>query len=98
MSAADIISIYAIAAIWAMMLLNVALSIGGYISTTGEEVVTQPASALFMIRFDFALIPAILLVVIAVCALAFAKLEPKAEAFENEKKAKLAAQAEAAAE
>ena len=29
MSAADIISIYAIAAIWAMMLLNVALSIGG---------------------------------------------------------------------
>ena len=31
MSAADIISIYAIAAIWAMMLLNVALSIGGYI-------------------------------------------------------------------
>ncbi len=31
MSASEIISIYAIAAIWAMMLLNVALSIGGYI-------------------------------------------------------------------
>ena len=31
MSAADIVSIYAIAAIWAMMMLNVALSIGGYI-------------------------------------------------------------------
>ena len=31
MSVADIISIYAIAAIWAMMMLNVALSIGGYI-------------------------------------------------------------------
>ena len=31
MSAAEVISIYAIAAIWAMMLLNVALSIGGYI-------------------------------------------------------------------
>ena len=31
MSAADIISIYAIIAIWAMMLLNVVLSIGGYI-------------------------------------------------------------------
>jgi cellulose synthase/poly-beta-1,6-N-acetylglucosamine synthase-like glycosyltransferase len=31
MSAADIISIYAIAAIWAMMLLNVALSVGGFI-------------------------------------------------------------------
>ena len=31
MSVADIVSIYAIAAIWAMMMLNVALSIGGYI-------------------------------------------------------------------
>ena len=31
MTAADILSIYAIAAIWAMMLLNVVLSIGGYI-------------------------------------------------------------------
>ena len=31
MSAADIISIYAIAAIWSMMVLNVILSIGGYI-------------------------------------------------------------------
>ena len=74
------------------------LSLGGYISTSGEEVVAQPASALFMIRFDFALIPAILLVVIALCCLAFSRLEPKAEAFENEKKAKLAAQAETAAE
>ena len=31
MSFADIVSIYAIAAIWGMMLLNVALSIGGFI-------------------------------------------------------------------
>ena len=31
MSAADIISIYAIAAIWSMMLLNVILSVGGYL-------------------------------------------------------------------
>lgn len=31
MSAADVISIYAIAAIWSMMVLNVILSIGGYI-------------------------------------------------------------------
>ena len=77
---------------------GILLSLGGYISTTGEEIVAQPASALFMIRFDFALIPAILLVVIALCCLAFSKLEPKAEAFENEKKAKLAAAAEAKAE
>lgn len=67
------------------------LTIGGYISSSGDVVVTQPDSALFMIRFDFALVPAILLVIIAMCSFAFAKLEPKAEAFENEKKARLAA-------
>ena len=71
------------------------LSLGGFVSSTGDTVVTQPDSALFMIRFDFSIVPAILLVVIAVCAFAFSKLEPKAEAFENEKKARLAAAAEA---
>ena len=74
------------------------LSLGGYISTTGEEIVAQPAAALTMIRVDFALVPAVLLVVIAVCAFAFSKLEPKAEAFENEKEAKLAAAANAVEE
>lgn len=67
------------------------LSMGGYISSTADEVVAQPESALFMIRFDFALVPAILLVVILVCSLAFSKLEPIVEAYEKEKKEKLAA-------
>jgi len=48
-----------------------------------------------MIRFDFALVPVILLVVIGLCSLAFSKLEPKAEAFEKEKKERLAAEAAA---
>lgn len=74
------------------------LSLGGYISTTGDEIVAQPAAALTMIRVDFALIPAALLVVIAICSLAFSRLEPKAEAFEAEKKAKLDAAAEAVKE
>ena len=74
------------------------LSLGGYISTTGDEIVGQPTAALMMIRVDFALIPAALLVVIAICSLAFSRLEPKAEAFEAEKKAKLDAAAEAVKE
>ena len=73
---------------------GIVLSIGGYISSTVE--VTQPASALLAIRIDFALVPVVLLAVIGVCSLAFAKLEPKVEAFEAEKKARLEAEAAAA--
>lgn len=72
------------------------LSIGGFVSTTDLNAVTQPDSALMMIRVDFAIVPIICLVIIAVCALAFSRLEPKVEAYEAEKKAKLeAAQSEA---
>ncbi len=60
------------------------LMLAGYVSAEG--VTEQPASALMMIRVDFSLVPAILLVVIGACALAFAKLEPKAAAFEEQKK------------
>ena len=69
------------------------LAIGGFISTTDLAGTVQPESAMTMIRFDYAIIPAIFMAVILICSLAFAKLEPKAEAFENEKKAKLAAAA-----
>ena len=62
----------------------------GYVSAT--DAVAQPASALMMIRIVFAIVPAILLVVIGLCALAFSHLEPKAAAFEEQKK--LAAEAE----
>lgn len=62
------------------------LSAAGYISAEG--VTEQPASALLMIRIDFALVPCFLVAVMGLSALAFSKLEPKAEAFEAAKKAK----------
>ena len=70
---------------------GILLMLAGYISA--ENATSQPASALMMIRADFALVPAILLVVIALCCLAFSKLEKKAEAFEAERKAKMEAEA-----
>ena len=76
-------------------LTGILLSIGGFISTTDLSAVTQPESALTMIRFDYAIIPAIFLGVIALCAVAFSKLEPQTEAFENEKKARQEAAAPA---
>ncbi|HJA67101.1 MAG TPA: MFS transporter [Candidatus Mediterraneibacter cottocaccae] len=68
------------------------LMLAGYVSGTAGADATQPASALMMIRIDFAIIPAILIAVIGICCLAFAGLEPKAEAFEAEKKAKYEAE------
>ena len=44
------------------------------------------------IRIDFAIVPAILVAIIGVCCLAFSKLEPKAEAFEAERRAKYEAE------
>ncbi len=66
---------------------GILLMLAGYISA--ENAVSQPASALMMIRADFALVPAILLVVVALCCIAFSKLEKKTEAFEAERKAKM---------
>lgn len=61
------------------------LMAAGYVSAEG--VASQPAGALMMIRIDFAIVPAILLVIIAVCCLAFSRLEPLAAEFEAKKKA-----------
>ena len=61
---------------------GVLLSLAGYISAEG--VTEQPAGALMMIRIDFAIVPAILVL----CCLAFSKLEKQAAEFEAEKKAK----------
>lgn len=72
------------------------LSAAGYISAEG--VTEQPASALLMIRIDYALVPCFLIAVIGICALAFSKLEPKVDAFEAEKKAKEEAAKTASAE
>lgn len=64
---------------------GVLLSLAGYVSAEG--VTSQPASAIMMIRVAFAVVPAILIAVIAVCCLAFSKLEPMAAEFEAKKKA-----------
>lgn len=63
----------------------VLLMVAGYVSA--ESAVSQPASALMMIRVDFALVPALLLVFIAIFCFAFARLEPLAAEFEAKKKA-----------
>lgn len=68
---------------------GILLMLAGYVSAEG--VASQPASALMMIRVDFAIVPIILLVIIAVCCLAFSKLEPKVAEFEAQKKTKEAA-------
>lgn len=68
------------------------LMAAGYVESTAGEAVTQPASALMMIRIDFALVPALMVAVIGVCSLAFSNLEPQAEAFEAERRAQYEAQ------
>lgn len=55
----------------------------GYVSAEG--VTSQPASALLMIRVDYALIPAIMFAIILVCCLAFSKLEVRVREWEKSK-------------
>lgn len=74
-------------------LTSILLKISGYISTTADVTVTQPDSALGMIRFVFAGLPGLLLFVIIFSCFAFSKLEHKTAAYEEEK-AKAAAPAE----
>ena len=61
---------------------------GVLLSLAAEGVTDQPAGALMMIRIDFAIVPAILVLIIGLCCLAFSKLEKQAAEFEAEKKAK----------
>ena len=51
-----------------------------------------PGCAIMAIRIDFAIVPAILIAIIGVCSFAFSKLEPLAEAFEAEQRAKYEAE------
>ncbi len=64
---------------------GIMLSLGGYISSTADEVVTQPASALMMIRVDFAIVPLILSIVIGFGCLAFSKCEKMSTELEAKK-------------
>lgn len=65
---------------------GILLSVGGYIAAEGT--VDQPASALMMIRIDYALVPAVLMIVIAACSFGFMKLEKNIPAWEAAQKAK----------
>ena len=65
---------------------GILLSVGGYIAAEGT--VDQPASALMMIRIDYALVPAVLMIVIAACSFGFMKLEKQIPAWEAAQKAK----------
>lgn len=64
---------------------GILLMLAGYVSAEGVS--SQPASALMMIRIDFAIVPIVLLTIIAVCCLAFSRLEPQVAEFEAKKKA-----------
>ena len=64
---------------------GILLAIGGYISSVGGEAVTQPSSALTMIRVDFALVPLIFTIVIGFACLAFSKCEKISNEFEAQR-------------
>ncbi len=53
------------------------ISAAGFISTKGNEVVTQPDSALLMIRMCYSLLPMFCMILIALCGLHFRKLTRK---------------------
>lgn len=54
----------------------------------GDGVTTQPASAIMMIRILYAIVPTVSLVLIAICAKKFVKLEKQISEWEEQKKAK----------
>lgn len=70
------------------------LQASGYVSQAGAS--SQPASALMMIRIDFALVPVIMLVIIFFCARIFGKMELQVTAWEEERRAKQQAEKAAA--
>ena len=62
---------------------GILLGLSGYVS--GENVISQPESAIMMIRILYSVVPAIFLVIIFVACKSFAKLEKKIEKWEEEK-------------
>lgn len=49
-------------------IMGIALSIGGYVTATGDAVVAQPDSAVLAIRLMYSLVPMALMLVLAFCA------------------------------
>lgn len=64
-------------------LLGVLLSASGFISTT-EGIVAQPESAVTMIRCLYSVIPMVLMIGLAVCAVALSKMNKELDALEKE--------------
>lgn len=58
-------------------LLGFALTIAGYVESTGDTVVAQPDSAITMIRLLYSLIPLAVMAILAVTAFALSKLSKK---------------------
>ena len=82
-------------------MLGVFLDISGFITTTDGTSVTQPASAIFMIRCLYSIIPIILLIILIVCVFFLSKLDkeiPEIDRVLEEKRAKIAAEKATAAE
>lgn len=76
-------------------LLGVFLDISGFITATDGSAVTQPASAIFMIRCLYSIIPMILLVLLIVCVFFLSKLDkemPDINRVLEEKRAAVAAE------
>lgn len=69
-------------------LLGVALTASGYIASEGEEIVTQPDSALMMIRLLYSLIPLVLTAILAVVAFAISRLGKRMPEIERELEAR----------
>lgn len=63
---------------------GILLGLAGYVS--GENVVSQPQSAIMMIRILYSVVPAMFLVIIFIACNSFSKLEKKIEVWEEEKK------------
>ena len=82
-------------------MLGVFLDISGFITSTDGSAVTQPDSAIFMIRCLYSIIPIILLVILIVCVFFLSRLDkemPEINRVLNEKRAVIAAEKAAAAQ
>lgn len=63
------------------------LGLAGYVA--GDNITAQPGSAVMMIRALYSVVPALLLVVIAICARKFVALEKKIPVWEEDRKKEL---------
>lgn len=68
------------------------LTLAGYVASESDALVTQPDSAIMMIRCLYSLVPMVLMIAIVVCSLALHKLHKRMPEIEEELAAKHTAQ------